>query len=124
MNLSREIRRELKRLRRQYRWELAHGFIKDPTTGLDLYRMCSTTAAIFVWEFGGKLTGYLHQRGPRPNNSAVIVAKGLGHDFCLIDGRWLVDFWAWTGHCLPFRERDLYDLQNPRDSDRRLPLRR
>ena len=73
---------------------------------------------------GGKLTGYLHQRGPRPNNSAVIVAKGLGHDFCLIDGRWLVDFWAWTGHCLPFRERDLYDLQNPRDSDRRLPLQR
>jgi hypothetical protein len=40
------------------------------------------------------------------------VAKGRGHDFCLVDGRWLVDFWAWR----VFHERDLYDLTNPRDS--------
>lgn len=114
MNKPREIRRELARLRRQYRWECAHGFVKDPVTGRDLYGMCSWTAAIFTWEFNGQQIGYTHGRehGWPANDSAVIVAKDLGHDFCLIDGRWLVDFWAWR----VFHERDLYDLQNPRDN--------
>lgn len=117
MSKAREIRRELARLRRQYRWECKHGFIKDPVAGQDLYKICSWTAAIFAWEFGGKLTGYTHEREwkSRANNSAIIVAKGLGHDFCIVDDRWLVDFWAWTGRVLSFRERDLYDLANPRD---------
>jgi hypothetical protein len=114
VNKPREIRRELARLRRQYRWELAHGFIREPGTGMDLYQMCSWTAAIFTWEFNGQQIGYTHGRehGGPANDSAVIVAKGLGHDFCIINGRWLVDFWAWR----VFHERDLYDLQNPRDN--------
>lgn len=118
MSKAREIRKELARLRRQYRWECEHGFIKDKATGKDLYTICSWTAAIFAWEFGGKLVGYTHRREcmNRANDSAIVVAPGLGHDFCIVDDRWLVDFWAWTGHRLPFRERDLYDLENSRDN--------
>lgn len=112
MSRYQEIRSEMDRLRRRFMEESKRGFFtRDPVSGNHLYQLCSTTAAIFAYEFGGKITGYLHKRGPTQNNSAVIVKEGFGHDFCVIDDQWLVDFWAWY----TFQEKDLYDLWSPED---------
>lgn len=61
-------------------------------------RLC-TFGAISVWqEFGGEIYGYWFSDNPE---CVVGKSSGQGHDFAIVDGRYLVDAWAAMVEGLP-----------------------
>lgn len=54
--------------------------------------ICTHSARSVAYHFRGVVLGYRCALNP----TAVIGSDGYeGHDFTLIDDRWLVDYWAW-----------------------------
>jgi len=54
--------------------------------------ICTASAKQIAQRFGGLVLGYQSAS----NRTASIGLPAIdGHDFALIDDRWLVDYWAW-----------------------------
>lgn len=54
--------------------------------------LCTSSALLVAKQFGGVVLGYYST----DNTTATIGLPELeGHDFALIDNRWLIDYWAW-----------------------------
>ncbi len=62
--------------------------------------ICTHSAIQVARAFSGVVLGYLAEDNPV---AELGEAYTQGHDFAIIDERWLVDFWAW-------RTTDLLDL--------------
>ena len=72
--------------------------------------ICTSAAAIIGREFGGVVCGYW----AKDNRAADIGALlSEGHDFAVIVGRWLVDYWAFR--VARVSPRAVLDLRLPRD---------
>ena len=108
----RQIEAELNRLLRLVQ---AEGEIYDATPeeereetftcpGIGRIGTCTNTAAYLADKLNGEVYGYYMEDNP----TAWVARDEGGHDFALIDDRWLVDFWA-------YQEEDrawLYDLED------------
>ena len=115
MSRAQQIRAELDRLHEYTKWymSLDRSVVITGEEGNELGAVCTETAVLLAEEFGGKVMGYEINENP----SAVIGRDQFGHDFTVIDDRWLADFWAsHEGH------RDLYDLENAKDMEEVLRL--
>lgn len=67
--------------------------------------ICTHSAIQVASAFGGVVLGYLAENNPV---AALGEAYSQGHDFAVIDERWLVDYWAWrTTDLLEFPVLDL-----------------
>lgn len=73
---------------------------------------CTSGARRVALEFNGRVLGYFSK-----SNSSSIIGGTLceGHDFAIIDERWIVDYWS-------FRvarkiQSPVLDLQNPTERD-------
>ncbi len=62
--------------------------------------ICTHSAILVAKAFSGVVLGYLSENNPA---AELGEAYAPGHDFAIIDERWLVDYWAW-------RTTDLLDL--------------
>lgn len=82
--------------------------------GVGLIGRCTDTSVWLAERLGGVIHGYQHSDNP----TAVLGEPEHGHDFVIVDGRWLVDWWAKD----TYQERDLYDLQDPVDYKKVLQL--
>lgn len=69
---------------------------------------CTNSAVYLAERLGGEVYGYSIEDNPE---AQVGGAEG-GHDFAVIDNRWLADFWAKDSYELP----DLYDMSDPVES--------
>jgi len=70
---------------------------------------CTDGARMVVHRFGGRIMGYHCKDGDKR-----VGAIAGGHDFALIEERWLVDYWArYVSEDEPFA---VYDLCNALDS--------
>lgn len=65
---------------------------------------CTSTACHIAKPLKGKVMGYHHDDNP----SALSEDAG-GHDFAVIGGRYIADWWAGSYHDVP----DLWDMKNP-----------
>ena len=54
--------------------------------------LCSSSAIQVARQFGGLVFGYYSSDNPTAH---IGSHSHDGHDFALIDDRWLVDYWAW-----------------------------
>lgn len=70
---------------------------------------CTDSATYLADKLGGEVYGYTIEDNPE---AEVGGAEG-GHDFAVVDDRWLVDFWAKDSYQLP----DLYDMADPSDAE-------
>ena len=95
--------------KRQEAWEAAHPGQDRPLVceGIGLVGRCTDTSVWLAERLKGVVHGYRHDDNP---DAALGEGEG-GHDFVIVDGRWLVDWWAKD----TYQERDLYDLQDPVD---------
>lgn len=66
---------------------------------------CTNTAVYMADKLGGVVYGYSIDENPE----AKVGEAEFGHDFAVVDDRWLVDFWAKDTYRLP----DLYDFDDP-----------
>jgi hypothetical protein len=78
-------------------------------SGVGLVGRCTDTATWLAIQLGGDVYGYEHKNNP----DAELGTYEFGHDFVVVDGRWLVDWWAKDTYQLP----DLYDLEDPAVKD-------
>lgn len=56
--------------------------------------------------------GFDYQSNP---TSAAARYYTTGHDFAIVDGRWIVD--GWVKNAVPLSDRTIFDLENPNDAD-------
>lgn len=76
---------------------------------------CTNTAMWIRSRVDGKVLGYYHEDNP----AASLGDCEGGHDFLLVDDRWLVDWWAWnTG----YTDRKIFDLEDPEERELAAPL--
>lgn len=115
-----DIRRELDRLAKlvEKAWKLhekAPNYGKQPFVcpAVGVVGRCTDTAVYLADRLGGAVYGYTIEDNP----DAQLGKDEFGHDFAVVDDRWLVDFWAKDTYQLP----DLYDLTDPKD---RIEVRR
>ncbi len=108
------IRKELGILKRRVearwkRYEKSPAYGNEPMicTGIGPVSTCTYSAVYLAARLGGDVYGYSIEDNPE----AIVGASEFGHDFALIDDRWLVDFWAWD----TYQYQDLYDLEDPHD---------
>lgn len=74
--------------------------------------VCTQCAKNVVDKFGGKIYGFWNEENP----SATIAREGYdGHDFAVVNGRYLVDAWATHIETVP-DAKPVYDLKNPADA--------
>lgn len=72
--------------------------------------ICTTAARHIAERFNGQVLGYHSVNNP----GADIGLPNLdGHDFALIDDRWLVDYWAW--HVARLVTTPIFDLKDRLD---------
>lgn len=76
--------------------------------GAGLVGRCTDTAAYLADRLGGEVYGYEADSNP----TAIVGEVEGGHDFAVVDDRWLLDFWAQDTYQYP----DLYDLDDPMDA--------
>jgi len=97
--------------KRHEAWEAAHPGEYRPLVcdGIGLVGRCTDTSVWLAARLKGVVHGYHHDDNP---DAALGEGEG-GHDFVIVDGRWLVDWWAKD----TYQERDLYDLQDPADQE-------
>lgn len=90
-------------------WLAAHPGEDRPVIceGIGVVGRCTDTSVWLAEKLGGEVRGYQHKNNP----GAELGALEFGHDFVVVDGRWLVDWWAKD----TYGEKDLYDLKNPID---------
>jgi hypothetical protein len=95
--------------KRQEAWEADHPNRYRPLVcdGIGLVGRCTDTSVWLAERLKGVVHGYHHEDNP----TAVLGETEGGHDFLLIDDRWLVDWWAKD----TYQERDLYDLKKLED---------
>lgn len=72
--------------------------------------ICTASANRIAQRFGGVVLGY--QSASNPAASIGLPAID-GHDFALIDDRWLVDYWAW--HVAGIAAQPILNLSNAAD---------
>ncbi len=82
------------------------GFICE---GVGRVSTCTNTAVYLAERLDGDVYGYYIEDNP---TAKMGEAEG-GHDFSIIDERWLLDFWAQDVYQLPW----LYDLEDPKDAE-------
>lgn len=75
---------------------------------------CTLTAKYIATQLGGEVWGYQHDKNP----TAVLGKWELGHDFALIDGRFLVDWWATEYGSKVAEHPGVLDLADPVDAAR------
>lgn len=83
---------------------------------------CTNTARWLARKLGGLIFGYYSEDNP----AAKLGDCEGGHDFAVVDGRWIVDWWAYDtygpGGFSGFEDnqisisRRVYDLTDPRDA--------
>lgn len=73
--------------------------------GVGVVGTCTDSAVHLAELLGGDVLGYSIDENP----TAELGVNEFGHDFAVVDGRWLVDFWAKDTYQLP----DLYDMNDP-----------
>lgn len=78
--------------------------------GVGLIGRCTDTATWLAERLDGEVYGYRHKDNPE----AELGESEFGHDFVVVDDRWLVDWWAKDSYQL----RDLYDLKDPADQEK------
>lgn len=106
------IRRELDRLARMVEaaWKRHegrpdHGNHPFVCAKVGSVGCCTNTAVYLASRLNGKVYGYSIEDNPE----AEVGSTEGGHDFAIVDDRWLLDFWAKDYYHLP----DLYDMENP-----------
>ncbi len=72
--------------------------------------MCTDSAQRIATRFKGMVVGYYSRDNPR---AAIGLPEVDGHDFALIDKRWLVDYWAWRVSGIS--PKPILDLSNAAD---------
>lgn len=77
--------------------------------GVGRVSTCTNTAVYLAERLNGDVFGYSTDDNPL----AKMGKDEGGHDFALIDERWLVDFWAQDTYEQPW----LYDLQDPDEAE-------
>lgn len=75
--------------------------------GVGVVGTCTSSSVYLSSRLGGEVYGYSSDSNP----DAVVGKDEFGHDFAVIGGRYLVDFWARD----TYQHRDLYDLWDPDD---------
>jgi hypothetical protein len=107
-----KIRRELDRVGRlvEAAWKThertpGHGDRPFICPGVGVVGICTHSSVYLADRLGGAVYGYLIEDNPE----AKIGGAEVGHDFTVVDDRWLVDFWAKDSYQLP----DLYDMTDP-----------
>jgi len=124
LKTKRQIRKVIDRLdrlveaawERREAWEKEHPGEDRPhiCEGVGVIGRCTDTSVWLADHLGGIIHGYLHDDNP----TAILGEPEGGHDFVIVDDRWLVDWWAKD----TYQERDLYDLENPSDRAEALRL--
>lgn len=72
--------------------------------------VCVSGAQRIAREFDGKVVGYWSKANPA---AAIGGALCEGHDFALIAGRWIVDYWAFR--VARIMQKPVLDLDSPQD---------
>lgn len=115
------IRKELGILKRLVeatwkRYEKSPAYGNEPMicAGVGTVSTCTNSAIYLAARLGGEVYGYWIEDNPK----AIVGNAEGGHDFALVDHRWLVDFWAWD----TYQYQDLYDLQDPKDKAKALKM--
>lgn len=119
--MNQTIRRELDLLAKKVEAALKehekrpdHGDQPFICHGIGVVGRCTDTAIYLADKLGGVVYGYTTEDNPE----AQVGADEGGHDFAMVDDRWLVDFWAKDTYQLP----DLYDITKA--ADKRLVRKR
>lgn len=73
--------------------------------------ICTSAAALVAREFDGMVLGYWAKNNPTAFIGAPITE---GHDFALVSGRWIVDYWAFR--VARVSPQAIFDLRLPSDS--------
>jgi hypothetical protein len=73
----------------------------------DNFATCTSTATHVAVKLGGKLVGYSVDDNP---SAKLALGYVSGHDFAIVGGRYLADWWAREYHEKP----DIYDLHDPK----------
>lgn len=84
-----------------------HGNYPFECPGVGVVGTCTNTAAYMADKLGGEIYGYLSEDNP----TAVVGEAEYGHDFAVVDDRYLVDFWAAETYSYP----PLYDMKDRLD---------
>lgn len=71
--------------------------------------LCTEVSRWIAEKSGGEVYGYYSEENP---SATLAVCEG-GHDFVVVDGRWLVDWWAWD---LQYIDRKVFDLRDPQEA--------
>jgi len=71
--------------------------------------LCTVVSRWLAEKSGGEVYGYFSEENP---SATLAVCEG-GHDFVVVDGRWLVDWWAWDHQYI---DRKVFDLSDPEDA--------
>lgn len=72
--------------------------------------ICTSSAMLVARRFGGVVLGYHSIDNPK---ASIGEPDYDGHDFALVNGRWLVDYWAW--HVAGLVTTPIFDLANEND---------
>ena len=74
--------------------------------------VCTSSARRIACEFGGEVFGYLSKMNPTAEIGGALCG---GHDFAVIAGRWIVDYWAF--HVARIARTPVLDLNSPGESE-------
>lgn len=115
MKTREQIRKELNQLAEKVKaaWKIHEkkpDYGNEPFVchGVGVVGRCTDSALYLAGRLGGDVYGYSIEDNPE----AQVGATEGGHDFAVVDKRWLVDFWAKDTYQLP----DLYDMTDPVES--------
>ena len=72
--------------------------------------VCTSSAKRIAGEFDGEVFGYFSKMNPAAEIGGTLCG---GHDFVLIAGRWIVDYWAF--HVARVVQTPVLDLDSPGD---------
>lgn len=107
-----KIRRELDRVAqmverawKRHEQEPGHGDRPFICPMVGVVGRCTDSSVYLAERLGGAVYGYMIEDNP---NAEVGAAEG-GHDFVVVNDRWLVDFWAKD----TYQPQDLHDMADP-----------
>lgn len=72
--------------------------------------VCTSSAKRIAREFDGEVFGYSSKANPTAEIGGALCG---GHDFAVIAGRWIVDYWAF--HVARVVQTPVLDLNSPED---------
>ena len=75
---------------------------------------CTLTAEYIAGQLGGEVWGYQHDQNP----SALLGKWEFGHDFALVGGRYIIDWWATEYGSEVGGHPGILDLAQPTDAAR------